>query len=240
MSHYQQRNINRILDGRAQVGRLTASSGASQIVGDGLLSEFDITGGNPDPTFSLSMSTFGLLRQVRTRTAGATADDQAGIESDGAVQTMFNSSYMRVNGYAATTTNVRHYIGLMNTGSGFTAGVTADDPGVAHVGFQFSTPRADTTWQFTRRGSGSTIVVDTNVAVGNAGSFIIDAGDDDTAVVSLLNWDGTVAWTEFYDADLPTGSLDFTLGVETQTTASAGFWFRNALITIRRNMTDAP
>lgn len=230
----------RILDGRAQLGRVTSVGGTALVSGDGLTADLDLSQGNPDPTWPLSVGTFGVMRQVRTRTAAAAGDDQAGIDVNGAGCATYNAPYLRVNGYVQTVANVRHFVGLVQTGQGFTACVTADAIAVEHVGFQFSTARPDTTWQFSRKGTGSHVLVDTGIAPGSVGSFILDIIDGQI-VAALLSFAGLVLWSGTYTTDLPdSGGLDFAMGVETQTTASASFWFRDAFLAVRQCMSDAP
>lgn len=118
-----------------------------------------------DTTVSHSSDeTFGYMANFAT---AATSNDTAGTSSINT--TFFRGSTAGANGFffsarigVVDTTSIRTFVGLGNQTIATMVG--ADAPTGHHIGFQYSTNRSDTNWQFEMRDGTTQNVVNTGVA----------------------------------------------------------------------------
>jgi hypothetical protein len=126
----------------------------------GCLANVNTTASTPAVT-----ETYGFMSNLAT---AATANDSAGVDTT--IAMFFRGSTAGANGFffnsriaVVDTTTIRLFTGLSNQTTTTMAG--ADNPAGNYVGFQYTTGRSDTTWQFVTKDNTTQTVVDTNLAV---------------------------------------------------------------------------
>lgn len=87
-------------------------------------------------------------------------------------------------------TDIRMFVGLVDSDTVSEGGVDSDDPSRGYIGFQFSSARPDTNWQLIRKSSsgGTQTIVDTGIA-GATGALAFDQNwtSSTTVELSILN-----------------------------------------------------
>ncbi len=169
--------------------------------------------------------TFGYMTNFATST---TANDEAGTSSTNVA--FFRGSTAGANGFfyyarvgVVDTTSITVYSGMADQTIATMVG--ADNPAGNHVGFQFSTGRGDTNWQFETRDGTTQNVVNTGLAF--TANKVYDLMFTCTKRCASITWeirnvtDGTSAMGTTSN-NLPTAgtALRMVLGVETETTAA--------------------
>jgi hypothetical protein len=139
---------------------MLTTGGSTTVNGYGTTVTNDTTVSHPAAT-----ETFGYMTNFAT---AATAGDTAGTSSVNT--TFFRGSTTGANGFffrarvgVVDTASVRLFTGLAN--QTIATMVQADNPAGNHIGFQYSTGRADTNWQFERKDNTTQSVTDTGIAV---------------------------------------------------------------------------
>jgi hypothetical protein len=167
---------------------------------------------------------FGFMANFAT---AATSGDEAGTSSSNTA--LFRGSTSGANGFfsmtrvgVVDTTSVRVFSGMADQTIATMVG--ADNPSGNYAGFQFSTVRGDSNWQFVTKDNSTQNVVNTGVAF--TANKVYDLYFSCTKQCASVTWeirnvtDGTSAQgTTASNLPSSTAALRMVLGVETQTTA---------------------
>ncbi|MEQ1849248.1 MAG: hypothetical protein ABL890_01520, partial [Candidatus Peribacteraceae bacterium] len=202
---------------------MLSTGGGTTVNGYGTTVTNDTTVSHPTPT-----ETFGYMTNFAT---AATTNDTAGTSSVNT--TWFRGSTTGANGFffkarvgVVDTTSIRVFTGLIN--QTIATAVAGDNPTGHLIGFQFSTNRADTNWQFTTKDNTTQNVVNTGIAF--TANKVYDLTFYCTAQCTSVTWqinnvtDGTVA-TGSTSSNLPGGStaLRMVHGLATLTTTAKNY-----------------
>jgi len=151
--------------------------------------------------------------------SGAVSGNDAGIESQTVFWANKGDAYL-FRFELPSSSLVRYFVGI--AAQTLTTMVGADNPGTNHLGIQYSTPRGDTTWKFTERGTGSQVVTDTTLGMGVTAMYLQVLTGTITQMI-LLDAGMTVLATRSVGAlNKPGGStlVRMIAGCETQTNAA--------------------
>jgi hypothetical protein len=234
--------LQRLANGDGQHAYFAAStvSSAPYYYGTGIFGAIDITADQPNPSVpAYQIGTGGGGRTLSTRISGATAGDRTGAKTTGSSSgfNITNRPYIFLRGSMAgvigSPADVRYFIGLCD--GGYANGVFNDTPSANCIGFQFSTSRSDTAWQFIRNDT-SLVVVDTGVAHNLARGFIIDMIDDSprTLRVAITDPFGAVAFETTVTTQIPATTLHLGMGVQTLTAAYKQIFVQEGTLINRR------
>lgn len=199
-----------------QWGYYSAKTGASPGGSfNGVLEDSTIVAGTNNQSTETSN---GVSRQCVTTAA---ANNDAYFTTNNAPCSMGHSPFSMFKFKLSDTTNIRFFSGL--SASAITTVQGSDDPGINHIGIQFSTNRGDTTFKITRSGNpGPSVVVDTGVAVDtNAHYFSIDVDSSGNIVATLYNASFVSQYSLSITTSLPSASVFLYLSMAHRTLAAA-------------------
>jgi hypothetical protein len=207
----------------AQTGQITAGASATIMVGYGIYAGNTLTADN---TRTKGANQYGRFYQAITsavsgNNAGQTHNDVA-FRMD---QPHTTEHAMGISSAAA----IRVFCGqIEGTGVNFSNCVDANTLGGKGFGFQFSTPRGDTTWQFITYDGTTQTVADTGVTVtaNVLYQFQIEVVSSTEVYWEVYDSVGVLSASGTATATLPSSTTTFlsAQAIETETTATKGLF----------------
>ncbi len=199
---------------------MTANSGATDLTGNGIFQGITGSGGGSNGT-----SRYGRYRRNTTGTVSGDGRYQSNTVTDAYLAMGPRLTFKQA---ISRTTNIRAFVGYSTTSA--PQGMSADDTAGATIGFQYSTPRGDTSIQFiwddgTTQGTDSTGVSFTaDVPL----VFVIDWDRVNAKVTGRIYSTSGSAWSQVYSrtqtTGLPAGSTSFYIGAGVQTQAASAVY----------------
>jgi len=225
MALYGQTNQKRIgrLDSGMQIGQITAGNSSTVMSGSGIYFGNSLT---VDNTHTKGVDRYGRYYQAITsalsgNNAGQTHGDQA-----------FRMDQQHATYHAmslSSVASVRVFCGqIQGTGVNFASCVDSDTLGAPGFGFQFSTPRGDTNWQFISWDGSNQTTTNTGVAAAATTLYQFEIDVLSTSAVSwkILDYTGATLASGTATATLPSATVAFlsAQAIETETTATKGLF----------------
>lgn len=207
----------------AQSGQITAGASATVMVGYGIFAGNTLT---VDNTHTKDNNQFGRFYQAIT---SAVSGNNAGHTHG---DTAFRMDQPHTTGHAmgiSSVANVRVFCGeIAAIGVNFANCVDADTLGSLGFGFQFSTPRGDTKWQFITWNGTTQTTADTGVTVAanTLYQFEIEVVSETEVIWSIYDSNGVLLAANTATATLPASTTQFLCveAIETETTATKGLF----------------
>lgn len=202
----------------AQSGQITAGGSATVMAGTGIYAGNTLT---VDDTHTKDVNQYGRYYQAITsnvsgNNAGHTHGDQA-FRMDQA-HTTFHAMGI------SSAAGIRVFAGQITViGTNFANCVDANTLGSTGFGFQFSTPRGDTTWQFVTYDGTTQTVANTGVTVtaNTLYQFQIEVVSATEVLWSIYDADGVLLAAGTATATLPASTTKFLTAEAIETNAAA-------------------